>query len=639
MTRYVNPQPRYVNKNGKALAGGKLNFYSAGTVTRRNTYSDSAFTIPNTNPVILDAEGRPEVNIFLDGVYKVVLTDSDDQVIWEKDPVGGVIGIQAFADWISDATYNIGDIVTASDGKYYRSVTNGNVGLDPTVESDDWERVQLLREWRTALVYQTDDIVVGSDDIIYQSLTDENSANDPVSDKTNWSSVKDYWGAADGVATLDSSGLVPSSQIPPIAITDVYVVANQVERLALDAQVGDIAVQNDNNTAYILQTLPASTNANWVEFGIQGFGSAAFRDVGTASTNIPDISTADARYLNQSSNLGDLPNAGTARNNLGLGSAATRNVGTDSDAQIPDRGQADSRYFRKGVAVTTTDFIFDSGYYLDSQDYQRLFIGADTASFGFVFRNSNNSQEVNFRGSDDVTYLGVTDSANSKLSLLASSSPIFSASYTGGSSSNNQGDVYSQFLFETTDNNFGVGAQAFIKAIHTRAGTGHSNQDAGLIFGTSASTSDAIAVERMRINAVNGRVGIGTTDPSSLLHVNGDVTANNYFPPASDERLKNKLRPVVINYRQAAALQSWVFQWKDMEAIPESQRGKIEIGLMAQDILKVFPPEQYPSLVIKKDNCYYTIDPDKILMMRVFAKVEPRIVTWYKDLKRWLGGK
>lgn len=125
---------------------------------------------------------------------------------------------------------------------------------------------------------------------------------------------------------------------------------------------------------------------------------------------------------------------------------------------------------------------------------------------------------------------------------------------------------------------------------------------------------------------------------SSTVTFTGNVYAANYYPASSDQRLKNKLRPVVIDYHQAAALQSWVFQWKDMEAVPESQRGKLEIGLMAQEIMKVFPPEQYPSLVIKKDNGYYTIDPDKILMMRVFAKVESRFVTWVKDAKRWVNG-
>lgn len=72
-------------------------------------------------------------------------------------------------------------------------------------------------------------------------------------------------GAANGVATLDSSGLVPTTQIPPIAISDTFIVASQSAMLALTAQVGDIAVRTDISKTFILQSVPASTLANWVQ--------------------------------------------------------------------------------------------------------------------------------------------------------------------------------------------------------------------------------------------------------------------------------------------------------------------------------------------------------------------------------------
>lgn len=646
MTRYVNPQPRYVNSNGKALSGGKLNFYSAGTVTRRNTYSNASFTIENQNPVILDANGRPQTDIFLDGQYKVVLTDSNDNVIWEKDPVGGTTAISAFADWINDATYDVGDIVTGSDGRYYRSVTNGNVGLDPTVEAGDWERVQLIREWRNDVVYQTDDVVFGGDDVAYQSLTDNNLNNDPDGDQVNWSSVKDYWGSANGVATLDSDGLVPSSQIPPIAITDVHVVADQAARLALTAQVGDVAVQNDNNTAYILQSEPASTNSNWIEFGIQNFGSSAFRDVGTASSNIPDISIADARYLNESSNLGDLPNVGAARDNLELGSASTRDVGTASGNVAEYTSQGLSGYGYGGAnAVISDSSVPACGF--------QVIPSGGTAFYGIGVRvlttSSNSGEAVQFAASfnsnrffsryatggtwqapvehwhdgnlpnpvKEIT-TGYTSSFTGKQIQLA----------TSGTSTRPFLELVGNYSSNTVVS--GVSFHNLLSSDPTKricqlAAERDGNDNAGrLVLYTATDSGDIISAVEI--------------DSNQNTKFNGDVTANNYYPTSSDERLKNKLRPVVINYRQAAALQSWVFQWKDMEAVPESQRGKVEIGLMAQEVMEAFPPTDYPSLVIKKDNGYYTIDPDKILMMRVFAKVEPRIVTWYKDAKGWING-
>lgn len=72
-------------------------------------------------------------------------------------------------------------------------------------------------------------------------------------------------GSANGVASLDSSGLIPSSQLPAIAITDTFVVNSQTEMLALIAEVGDIAVRLDLSKSLILKTSPASVLSNWQE--------------------------------------------------------------------------------------------------------------------------------------------------------------------------------------------------------------------------------------------------------------------------------------------------------------------------------------------------------------------------------------
>ena len=68
---------------------------------------------------------------------------------------------------------------------------------------------------------------------------------------------------AGGIASLDSSGFVPVSQLPPLAKVTVNAVANQTARLALTAEAGDIAIQADNGQSYVLSASPASTDANW----------------------------------------------------------------------------------------------------------------------------------------------------------------------------------------------------------------------------------------------------------------------------------------------------------------------------------------------------------------------------------------
>lgn len=102
-------------------------------------------------------------------------------------------------------------------------------------------------------------------------------------------------GAANGVATL-VSGKIPESQIPAVAITDVFTVASQSAMLALTAERGDIAVRSDLNKSFALAAEPASTLANWLELrtptdavlsvaGKTGAVTLTNTDVGAAPVN------------------------------------------------------------------------------------------------------------------------------------------------------------------------------------------------------------------------------------------------------------------------------------------------------------------------------------------------------------------
>lgn len=84
--RFFSPNQQFADATGLPYAGGSLTFYASGTTTPLATYSDSALTIPNTNPVVLDSAGRAG-NVFLQNLaYKVVLADVNSNVIWTEDP-------------------------------------------------------------------------------------------------------------------------------------------------------------------------------------------------------------------------------------------------------------------------------------------------------------------------------------------------------------------------------------------------------------------------------------------------------------------------------------------------------------------------------------------------------------------------
>jgi len=86
--RMVWPRSQPVTAAGVPLVGGKLHTYSTATSTPMATYSDSALTVPNTNPVIADEMGFFGDLFLLPASYKIVLVDANDVEIWTADPCG-----------------------------------------------------------------------------------------------------------------------------------------------------------------------------------------------------------------------------------------------------------------------------------------------------------------------------------------------------------------------------------------------------------------------------------------------------------------------------------------------------------------------------------------------------------------------
>jgi hypothetical protein len=72
--------------------------------------------------------------------------------------------------------------------------------------------------------------------------------------------------AASGVSIASlSGGKVPSSQLPALALTDVFTVASQVAQLALTVEEGDVAIRTDQNKSYIHNGGVSGTMADWSE--------------------------------------------------------------------------------------------------------------------------------------------------------------------------------------------------------------------------------------------------------------------------------------------------------------------------------------------------------------------------------------
>ena len=77
-----NAMTQFVDGNGAPYAGGSVYFYVPSTTTPKTTWQDPNETTPNTNPVVLDANGR--AIIWGSGLYREVLLDQFGNTIWDQ---------------------------------------------------------------------------------------------------------------------------------------------------------------------------------------------------------------------------------------------------------------------------------------------------------------------------------------------------------------------------------------------------------------------------------------------------------------------------------------------------------------------------------------------------------------------------
>ncbi len=197
MSSLFTPFQQFFNDNGDPLSGGTLEFYAQGTTNPQNTYSDASLTKPNSNPVVLDGEGRLPNIIFGEGIYKVILREAPSQesplgvIIDELDPVGGDAGsVVAFSDWISTTIYNKQDIVTGSDGHFYLTISDLNLGNDPTDNpgnNEFWREIRFLGVYNNQASYDEGEVVQTADGLLWTSVIDNNTGNNPATDNgSNW---------------------------------------------------------------------------------------------------------------------------------------------------------------------------------------------------------------------------------------------------------------------------------------------------------------------------------------------------------------------------------------------------------------------------------------------------------------------
>lgn len=72
--------PQFFLDNGNVNWEGLIYTYETDLTTPKLTYSDPGLTTPNTNPIVLDASGRPETDVWGDGAFGMEIADRDNVV-------------------------------------------------------------------------------------------------------------------------------------------------------------------------------------------------------------------------------------------------------------------------------------------------------------------------------------------------------------------------------------------------------------------------------------------------------------------------------------------------------------------------------------------------------------------------------
>ena len=339
-------------------------------------------------------------------------------------------------------------------------------------------------------------------------------------DNTNHFEVQSNKGAANGYTPLDSSGLIPQAYLPPVTITETFVVASEAAQLALTAQQGDVAVRTDLNKSYILQGTDPSVLGDWQELlsptdavqSVNGLAGAVTLDLGFSSGTLSLTGSGATVDLD---NWFDTAFGLKTTDNLSEGS--TNLYFADSRARGALSFTAGSGAYNSTTGVitipTNNNQITNGANYITASS-------ADT----LTNKSGNISQWTNDAGyltsfSETDTLDSVTDRGNTTTNAIT----------VGGATINGTTNANGAVIIDTStnrmlrlDGDFATGG--FSTTSYYRQGTELWRQVIGSSNEFSILSEESGSNTRLTI-LQNGNVGIGTSNPSAKFHVKG---ASNY---------------------------------------------------------------------------------------------------------------
>ena len=184
-------------------------------------------------------------------------------------------------------------------------------------------------------------------------------------------------------------------------------------------------------------------------------------------------------------------------------------------------------------------------------------------------------------------------------------------------------------------NNEGVEYTSFQNAGNGFFSIRNFSNTAEIRFQTPGQNAERTGVTKFMIKP-NGRVGIGTINPTALLHVNGGIKAVNGYKPGggdwtvlSDKRTKKNINKYTKGLNDVLKLNPVMFNYNGKAGVSDIKT--TYIGLIAQEFAEIEPNAiskyTHTDTLTKKTEEYMAMDASSIRYMLVNAVKELQSIT------------
>ncbi|HTK81664.1 MAG TPA: tail fiber domain-containing protein [Bacteroidota bacterium] len=136
---------------------------------------------------------------------------------------------------------------------------------------------------------------------------------------------------------------------------------------------------------------------------------------------------------------------------------------------------------------------------------------------------------------------------------------------------------------------------------------GRARESSGGILNTGATGAVMTIIDQ-------GNVGIGTTTPSQRLQVIGNICATGTIGSCSDMRYKKDISPLSSSLTKVLSLRGVSYNWRSDEFSEKNFTKDRQIGLIAQEVEKL-----YPEVVQTDANGYKSVDYGRLTPVLIEA--------------------